>query len=127
LLNTGTLTTPIGRRRQFWGRLDDATTLRGAIAYVPQSTIGDLLNMGLYRVWNELCDDGVQVLGQVHDAILGQVPTEKVDELMPKIVECMTNPIQVGTRTLVIPSSVEVGNTWKNMKTWERGHDGANI
>ena len=127
LLNTGTLTTPIGRRRQFWGRLDDATTLRGAIAYVPQSTIGDLLNMGLYRVWNELRDDGVQVLGQVHDAILGQVPTEKVDELMPKIVECMTNPIQVGERTLVIPSSVEVGNTWKNMKTWERGHDGANI
>ena len=127
LLNTGTLTTPIGRRRQFWGRLDDATTLRGAIAYVPQSTIGDLLNMGLYRVWNELRDDGVQVLGQVHDAILGQVPTEKIDELMPKIVACMTNPIQVGERTLVIPSSVEVGNTWKNMKTWERGHDGADI
>ena len=121
LLDTGTLITPLGRRRQFWNRLNEATTLRAAIAFVPQSTIGDLLNMGLYRVWNELHDDGVEILGQVHDAILGQVPIEKVDELMPKIVDCMTNPIDVNGKTLVIPSSVEVGHTWKDMKTWERG------
>jgi DNA polymerase I-like protein with 3'-5' exonuclease and polymerase domains len=123
LSNTGTLTTPLGRRRQFWGRLNDATTLRGAIAYVPQSTIGDLLNIGLYRVWNELQGEGVQVLGQVHDAILGQVPNDKVDELMPKIVKCMTNPMVVQGRELIIPSSVEVGNTWKNLKTWKGGHN----
>jgi len=118
---TGTLLTPLGRRRQFWNRLTAPETLRAAIAFVPQSTIGDLLNMGLYRVWNELSGDGVEILGQVHDAILGQVPIEKVDELMPKIINCMTNPIDVNGRTLIIPSSVEVGNTWKDMKTWEGG------
>ena len=101
--------------------------MRGAIAYVPQSTIGELVNLGLYRVWNELKDDNVQVLGQVHDAILGQVPTEKVDELMPKIINCMTNPMVVHDRQLVIPSSVEVGDSWKNLKTWKGGHSDANI
>jgi len=67
--------------------------------------------------------EGVQVLGQVHDAILGQVPNDKVDELMPKIVKCMTNPMVVQGRELIIPSSVEVGNTWKNLKTWKGGHN----
>ena len=51
---TGNLITPFGRRRQFWGRLDDEHYARKAIAYLPQSTIGDLLNKGLYRVWSEL-------------------------------------------------------------------------
>jgi DNA polymerase I-like protein with 3'-5' exonuclease and polymerase domains len=67
--------------------------------------------------------EGVQVLGQVHDAILGQVPNDKVDELMPKIVKCMTNPMVVQGRELIIPSSVEVGDTWKNLKTWKGGHN----
>ena len=79
--------------------------------------------MGLYRVWNELAGEGVEILGQVHDAILGQVPIEKVDELMPKIVNCMTNPIDVNGRTLIIPSSVEIGSTWKDMKAWEGGQN----
>jgi DNA polymerase I-like protein with 3'-5' exonuclease and polymerase domains len=59
----------------------------------------------------------------VHDAILGQVPNDKVDELMPKIVKCMTNPMVVHGKELIIPSSVEVGDTWKNLKTWKGGHN----
>jgi hypothetical protein len=115
----GTLTTPLGRRRQFWGRLDDATTLRKAIAYVPQSTIGDLLNIGLYRVWNELKDEGVEVLGQVHDAILGQFPIGTEADIIPKILERMKNPMQVGGREMIIPSDCETGLDWKNMKKWK--------
>ena len=119
LNDKGSLSTPLGRRRQFWDRLSDNSTLRQAIAYVPQSTIGDLLNLGLYRVWNELANEGVEVLGQVHDAILGQCPIEKVDELMPKVLERMHNPLMVDGRKMVIPSSVEIGDTWKDMKTWQ--------
>jgi len=119
LNDKGSLSTPLGRRRQFWDRLSDNSTLRQAIAYVPQSTIGDLLNLGLYRVWNELTTEGVEVLGQVHDAILGQCPVEKVDELMPKVLERMHNPLMVDGRKMIIPSSVEIGDTWKDMKTWQ--------
>tara|TARA_R100000963_G_scaffold34519_1_gene28421 strand:- start:564 stop:2084 length:1521 start_codon:yes stop_codon:yes gene_type:complete len=114
---TGCLTTPLGRRRQFWDRLNDNTTIRQAIAYVPQSTIGDLLNHGLYKVWKNV--EGVQILGQVHDAILGQCPIERVDELMPKVLEQMHNPIMIKERKMIIPSSVEVGHTWKDMETWK--------
>ena len=110
--------TPFGRRTQFWSRLDDAATLRLAIAYVPQSTIGDLLNLGLYRVWQELHSQGVEILGQVHDAILGQMPTEQVDELIPKILNCMHNPLTVNKKEMLIPSDCETGVNWKAMKKW---------
>ena len=110
--------TPLGRRRQFWGRLNDNTTLREAIAYIPQSTIGDLLNLGLLRVWQNLKNEGVDILGQVHDAILGQCDIDKVDTLMPKVLREMNNPLNIKGREMIIPSSVEVGETWKDMKAW---------
>ena len=116
--STGSLITPFGRRTQLWGRLDDASTLRLAIAYVPQSTIADILNLGIYRVWKELHGKGVEILGQVHDAILGQMPTELVDELIPKILKCMHNPLTVNKREMIIPSDCEVGTNWKAMKKW---------
>ena len=47
LQTQGYMDTPLGRRRHFFGRLDDDATLREAIAFVPQSTIGELLNLGL--------------------------------------------------------------------------------
>ena len=120
LLEKGSLVTPMGRRRHFWDRLKDASTLRAAIAFVPQSTIGDLLNLGLWRVYDELKDSGVEVLGQVHDAILGQCHKYKIDELMPMVLEKMHNPLMVNGREMIIPSSVEVGDNWKDMKTWTK-------
>ena len=118
LKQTGCLVTPLGRRRQFWDRLNDNSTLRQAIAYVPQSTIGDLLNLGLYKVWQNVKD--IEILGQVHDAILGQCPIDRVDELMPRVLEQMNNPLDVKGRQMIIPSSVEVGHTWKDMKAWQK-------
>ena len=118
LQSTGNLVTPFGRRRQFWGRLDDEHYARKAIAYLPQSTIGDLLNKGLYRVWSELFQEGVEILGQVHDAVLGQCPNDKVDYLIPKVIDCLENPIDVKGRSMIIPSDAEVGDSWKNLKKW---------
>lgn len=120
LIEKGSLVTPMGRRRHFWDRLRDASTLRAAIAFVPQSTIGDLLNLGLWRVYNELQQEGVEILGQVHDAILGQCDIDKVDDLMPKVLERMHNPLMVNGRKMLIPSSVEVGDNWKDMKAWTK-------
>lgn len=107
----GRLTTPFGRTRQFWGRPSDAATLREAIAFVPQSTVGDLLNVGLYRIWSEL-EPTVQTLGQVHDAVLGQVPNKKLDEHLDNVLECMVNPLMVNGRMMTIPSSIEIGHNW---------------
>jgi DNA polymerase I-like protein with 3'-5' exonuclease and polymerase domains len=113
LRETGTLTTPFKRRRMFWGRLDDATTDRQAIAYVPQSTIGDLLNVALYKIWDELEPEGVKVLGQVHDAVLGQFPDVGSDDYYKvEIIKRMENPLKVGDRMMLIPSDIETGYNW---------------
>jgi DNA polymerase I-like protein with 3'-5' exonuclease and polymerase domains len=60
----------------------------------------------------------VQILGQVHDAILGQIPTEEVDTLVHEILKRMHNPLTVGKKEMIIPSDCEVGTNWKAMKKW---------
>jgi len=78
------LDTPLLRRRYFFGRLDEDKTLREAIAYGPQSTVGELLNYIMWRVWaRSLPNDPfylnaptlpIQLLLQNHDAFLLQIP-----------------------------------------------------
>lgn len=121
LQTTGAIINPFGFKRSFWGRLNDDATIREAIAHIPQSTIGILLNVGLFRVWNELerTGTGLQILGQVHDAIVGQVPNNLVDKLMPRVIKCMTNPLDIKGRTMVVPVDIEIGKNWKDLKKWQ--------
>lgn len=62
-----------GYMRHYFGRIDDST-FREAIAWIPQSTTGCVIN----RIWVALFEEksNVEVLMQVHDSINGQVPTE---------------------------------------------------
>lgn len=115
----GKSTTPFHRRRTFWGKLDADTTLREAVAQKPQSLVGDILNTGLYRVWNEL-EPVVQILAQGHDAITGQILKKKVDEWMPRVLECMKISVPINGRTMVIPVEVKLGHSWKDTKTNEK-------
>lgn len=105
----GFLITPLGRRRFFLGRRYDDATLREAIAYRPQSTIVDILNIGLWRVWRS---NLVQVLGQIHDAILFQYPEHLEAELLPKVLELMRVPVPINGRVMEIPVEVSVGWNW---------------
>ena len=50
LLSDARITNCFGRTRQFFGRPEDASTLRKAIAHEPQSTVGDYLNAGMYNI-----------------------------------------------------------------------------
>lgn len=83
LQNHQHLDTPLGRRRWFFGRPTEDSTLREAIAFVPQSTVGELLNFIMWRVWaRSLPNDPfnlklphlpIQLLLQNHDAFAFQV------------------------------------------------------
>ena len=113
---TGELTTPLGRKRQFWGRLRDGSTLRKAIAFVPQSTIGDILNIGLYRVWKRLEIHGeLQLFGQVHDAIVGQVPEGFEKTYEEQIRNCMEFDVPVNGKLMRIPVEINFGSNWKEV------------
>src|SRR6185312_9556251 len=76
------LDTPLGRRRWFFGRPNEDSTLREAIAFGPQSTVGELLNLIMYKVWvrsllppTDPSHLPIQLLLQNHDAFAFQTPT----------------------------------------------------
>lgn len=113
------LVTPLGRRRNFWGNPRDDATLRAAIAYVPQSTVGDLTSLGLRTIRDSLPE--VQILNHIHDAAFGQIPEDKVDILLPQIVSCLTKSLEVTdifgvTRTMTIPWESQTGRNWGKRK-----------
>jgi len=110
LIQTGNLTTITGRRRWFFGRRNDDTTVREAIAYGPQGAVGDILNNGMLRVWRlNIC----QLLLQIHDAVLVKYSEGIEDEVLPILIETIKVPIQLANgRTLIIPSEAKVGWNW---------------
>lgn len=106
------ITTILGRQRIFFGRSDDDATLREAIAYEPQSVVGDLLNCALWRLWKY--EKRIQILGQVHDAIIFQYPDDP--DLEPGIIASAQHltriPIEARKRQLIIPSECQIGWNW---------------
>lgn len=106
-------------RRVVWlmGRPWDDHTRKQGLSFSPQGGVGDILNIGLYRVWKE-CDPWlVQLLAQVHDAILGQFPTPERDAALAALRRLMrvVNPVtdfQGVTREMVIPIEIATGTNW---------------
>lgn len=110
LFQFGRLDTLTGRRRWFFGRRNDDTTIREAIAYDPQGSVGDILNRGMLQVWRT---NTVQLLLQIHDAILVQYPEAMEDELVPQLLQAIKVPVELRHgRTLLIPSEVMTGWNW---------------
>jgi len=110
LLSSGRLDTLTGRRRWFFGRRSDDATVREAIAYDPQGSVGDILNRGMLQVWRaNIC----QLLLQIHDAVLVQYPEEHEDDVVPVLLETLKVPIPLNNgRVLIIPSEAKTGWNW---------------
>lgn len=104
------LTTLFGRRRFFFGRPDDAATLREAVAYSPQSMTADEINRGILELWRA---NRVQLLIQVHDSILFQFPEELEDEIVPWALETLKVhlPLRKG-RDFCVPTEAMTGWNW---------------
>jgi DNA polymerase-1 len=135
LVTTRQITTPLGRRCFFPGRPTDNDTIKSAIAYGPQSTIGDILNLGFYRVW-KLFDswqnpkNPIQILTQVHDSILIQYDPKDEALLVPLVRDALQVPITINNQLCKIGVDVQVGWNWGKykkdntfgLKDWD-GHD----
>lgn len=114
LANDMQITTFVGRRRDFFGRPNDETTLREAIAFEPQSTVGDIINEGGHRVWKAFPE--AQVLAQIHDAFIFQIPEDRLDLLEP-MMKTFQVPVTTRGRTMIIPSEAKVGWNWASEDT----------
>ncbi len=113
LQRDGVLVTPFGRRRQFFGRASDDATLRKAIAFSPQSSTGDRLNLGLWRIWKHM--PSVQLLAQVHDAVYFQFrESEHEDLVVSRALELIGNIplVHPQGRTFLVPGEAKVGWNW---------------
>lgn len=110
LLRTGQLTTLFNRRRWFFGRRTDATTLRDATAYVPQSMTAEQVNRALLNIWRK---NIAQPLTQVHDSLLFQYPEHLEAEIIPKILAEMNVPITLPNgRVFIVPAEAKIGWNW---------------
>ena len=110
LRREGMLTSLTGRRRHFFGRRNDADTLRAAIAYDPQGSLADIVNQGMLQVWRErVCI----LLMQIHDAVIVQYPEELEDEVIPVIKQLLLHKVELNNgRGLVIPYGCKTGWNW---------------
>lgn len=111
------LTNALAREVRLFGRPWDDHTRKQGLAFAPQGGVGDILNTGLWRVWQELDPHTIELLAQVHDAIFFQIPTSKVEEGIPRLRQLMTVPVEVqdftGTlRTCTIQVEVAIGDNW---------------
>lgn len=112
LQSTHQLTNLFGRRRHFFGRPKEDTTLREAIAFLPQSTTADRMNLGLWRVWKHLPD--VQLLAQTYDSITFQVPDNShLDDTIIEALEHIRIEITAPNgRSYIVPGEAQVGSNW---------------
>ena len=107
------ITTPFGRKRHFFGRPDDDATLREAIAFLPQSTTADRMNLGLWRVWKYMPE--VQLLAQTYDSITFQfrdVPGEE-ERVIRKALKLIEVELRAPNgRKYVVPGEAKTGWNW---------------
>lgn len=109
LRRTRTLRTPYGRVRQFLGAWNTDLVNEG-LAYVPQSTVADVLNQGLMSYFR---DEKGQILLQVHDSIMVQCHLgEEADRVKEALLAHLRQPVVVGGRECVIPVDIKVGESW---------------
>lgn len=94
-----------GYRWYVFDRLDGL--LPEAVAWVPQSTVGGVINRIWQRISTELPE--VQIKLQVHDSLYGQIPAHKVDVLLPKIRE-LSRVVIPYPEPLVIPTGIKLSN-----------------
>jgi hypothetical protein len=126
------LSTPLGTGRHFFGTPGDAATIREAVAHTPQSTVGQILNLILWRMWQA----GYDLLAQIHDAVVFQYD-EFANErgVVEKALHLAEVPITVRgrwrnehsnpalppsnegeSRTIIIPAECKIGWNWADEK-----------
>jgi DNA polymerase I-like protein with 3'-5' exonuclease and polymerase domains len=119
---TRRLVNPFGLSRTFLGIID-ADVIREATAFVPQSTVGQMLNLALRRIYQrpEIMTS-VDFLLQIHDAILAQAPIDELQKWATLVGELMLMPLTIKGRELVIETDCDCGPSWGDLKPakWEK-------
>lgn len=123
--NQEPIVTPLGISFKLFGRPWDEGTYKEGLAVIPQSMVGHIISIGCYRIWTQQPE--VQLLAQVHDAILFQFPKGRYD-IVHKSLQLMEVPIPITgidskLRVMTIGTEAAVGHNWGHSK-WDHNPDG---
>lgn len=113
------LTNCFGRKVRFldaWG----PDLWKAAYSMLPQSSVVDSLNVGLVKTYNdeELCTEAnIDILAQVHDSILLQVPVEIIKAPLfymtrDRVYDYVSPELSYNGRTFKIATDMKVGLNW---------------
>jgi DNA polymerase I-like protein with 3'-5' exonuclease and polymerase domains len=107
----GYLINLMGRKRWFLGRRNDPDVIREAIAFDPQGSLADIVNIGMLNTWRKR---PAILMMQDHDATTWMYHEELEDQIVPQLRQMLAVdvPLKNG-RTLSIPYDCQVG--------WNRG------
>ena len=110
----GYLTNAFGRKRIF---LNQSTAGNDIVAYLPQSTIADLLNTALVKLFALEAEYGFRILLQIHDAILVEAPVAKWMAVAQVMQQTMLMPMSINQRSLTVPVDISMSaQSWGKMK-----------
>jgi uracil-DNA glycosylase family 4 len=120
VLRSRVLTSPLGRRRMFFGRVDD-DMFRSAYAFRPQSHVGDLINRAFALATLVLKAERCEPRIQMHDEIVFNCPKESLSEALPKIKALLEIPtfFEGISDPLIIPGDFAVGDSWFDVEPVE--------
>ena len=111
------LVSPLGIRTRLFGRPWDEHTYKQGLSVLPQGTVAHIINLAAWNVWNAMDPQELELLAQIHDALLGQFPEEGADQTARRLAHFMTIPIPVvdvngKTRYTTIEAEVAIGRNW---------------
>lgn len=107
------LITPLGRKREFLGRLG-SELYKSAYAFSPQSTVGELMCITMSRIEAKL--DYAQLLHNIHDEVIVQVKPSDLAKAQADIQELGSIPLEIHGRELIIPLDFKTGLSWGELK-----------
>lgn len=127
--NHGLLSTAFGFTRRFFGNyVTDASIQRQMSSLKGQGGTGGNINRAMYQFYYgrgngrpSLYSQGMHILLQVHDSLVGEVPLGKM-YLLDELIDIMEQPVIIKGREMHVPAECDVGFTWsKSMLGYTKG------
>lgn len=121
LMTTRTVSNKFGFRRRFFERLE--RLLPEALAWIPQSTVALIINNALCNISESHTLQALktELLLQVHDSLVGQIPLQHRYTALPLLREALSVPVPY-LDPLVIGTSLDVSEkSWGDLISckWE--------
>lgn len=113
LKRSRTLVNLFGRKHRFLDRWGDSL-FRSAYSYIPQSTVGDLLNTALLKIYYGIpkLDYPLHILLQLHDAVYITVEEQNVMKAVHYLRSNMLIPLQHNNIEFMIDVDFKAGDSW---------------